>query len=121
MDGPGPSTQANAAARARRASRRALGMFSSWERIAVPTIALADLTILTGEAAASAQERQRASFPQRQPGGDEESDGEDGDDSGDENDDDNGEDKPPVYHYKIWKKLLRKGSMGGLLRYGLLL
>ena len=50
---------------------------------------------------------------------DDESDGEDeDDDDGDDNDDD-GEDKPPVYHYKIWKKLLRQGSMGGLLRYGL--
>ena len=77
--------------------------------------------MLTGEAAASAQERQRASFPQRQSVEDDESDGEDDDDNGDDNGDDDGEDKPPVYHYKIWKKLLRKGNMGGLLRYGLLL
>ena len=74
---------------------------------------------MTGEAAASAQERQRASFPQRQPVEDDESDGKDGDDDGDDNGDDDGEDKPPVYHYKIWKKLLRQGNMGGLLRYGL--
>ena len=93
-------------------------------------MALADYVGLTGEAAASAKQRQRASFPQRQPVGDDESDGEgdddddddeDDDNDNDDNDDDGGEDKPPIYHYKIWRKLLREGSMGGLLRYGLLL
>ena len=75
----------------------------------------------TGEVARSAPERQSARFPHRGQRADDGS-GEEDESSEDENDDeDDGEEKAPVYHHEIWKKLVRKGKMGGLLRYGLLL
>ncbi|CAF9921685.1 MAG: hypothetical protein ALECFALPRED_001856 [Alectoria fallacina] len=94
MDGPGPSTQANAAARALRAARRA-----------------------SGEVARSAPERQSARFPHRGQRADDGSDEEDESSEDEDDDEDDGEEKAPVYHHEIWKKLLRKGKMGGLLRY----
>lgn len=71
----------------------------------------------TGEVARSAPERQSARFPHR---GQQADDGSDEEDESSEDEDD-GEEKAPVYHHEIWKKLVRKGRMGGLLRYGLLL
>ena len=78
----------------------------------------------TGEAERSVQESRSAPFPQRRPA-ERGSDGEDEDsedeDDGDDDGEDDGEEKPPVYHHQIWRQLLRKGSMGGLLSYGLFL
>ena len=85
MSGPGPSTQANAAARKLRA----------------------------------AEDKKRREAEDSEVG-----DSEDEDDSELDKD---GNEKQPVYHWQIWRKLLREGSMrrkgsrDGLLRYGSLL
>ena len=68
----------------------------------------------------SASESQSTRFPQRRPADEGSESEEESSESEDDGEDDGGE-KPPVYHHEIWKKLLRKASMGGLLRYGLLL
>ena len=44
---------------------------------------------------------------------------EDDEDEGDSEFDADGKEKKPVYHWQIWEKLLREGSQGGLVRYGL--
>ena len=68
----------------------------------------------TGEAARSAQESQSTVFPDRGRQADEDSSEED------ESSDEEGDGpKSPVYHFQIWKKLLKMGSQGGILRYGL--
>lgn len=68
----------------------------------------------------SASESQSTRFPQRRPADEGSESEEESSETEDDGEVDGGE-KPPVYHHEIWKKLLRKASMGGLLRYGLLL
>lgn len=70
----------------------------------------------------SAQGSQSAApFPNRGPGAGDNAAEEDESSEDEDDDEDGGEQKTPVYHHEIWKKLLRKGSMRGGLRYGLLL
>lgn len=68
----------------------------------------------------NAPERQGAPLPQRGQQADDGSAEED-ESSQDGDEDEDGKEKPPVYHHQIWEELLKKGSMGGLLRYGLFL
>ena len=68
---------------------------------------------------------ERAPSPKRQKRArdDSEDEGDRREESSDEEDDSehdqDGNEKHPVYHWQIWEKLLRKGSQGGLVRYGL--
>ena len=91
-----------------------------------------DLFLEAEEAGSSTQESQGAALPDRDLVDDEKAEqkGGDSDDEfefeheGDSEYDENGNEKDPVYHWQIWRQLLRlacmreKGGEKGLLRYG---
>lgn len=78
----------------------------------------------TGDALRNAQQSQSAQSSQLEtraadgPTKEDESSDESSDD--DDNEDENdGQEKPPVFHHEIWRRLLRRARRSGL-RYGLL-